>query len=161
MIKRLTDEAGYSLVEVLASIVILTIAIIPMVAMFDMGLKSASTSGNYDKARAFANKKLEQAKSLSYSEVRGNFPRTGDGTPTTGSPATIDNTTEAGLPNGFNYSVVKRYKCVSGSSSSCTTPTGGTSFLANSSTDIGVIEIAVTVGWGESNSYTTTGVKAK
>ena len=62
------NEAGYSLVEVLAAIMILSIAIIPMVGMFDMGLKSAASSGNYDKARALANAKLEEVKSLPYSK---------------------------------------------------------------------------------------------
>ncbi len=50
MIKRLKDETGYSLVEVIASIIILSIAIIPMVGMFDMGLNAATSSGNYDTA---------------------------------------------------------------------------------------------------------------
>ena len=40
--------------EVLASIVILSLAILPMVGMFDMGLNSAIRGSNYDKARALA-----------------------------------------------------------------------------------------------------------
>jgi prepilin-type N-terminal cleavage/methylation domain-containing protein len=50
--KRLKNEAGYSLVEVMASIIILAVAILPMVGMFDMGLTSATRGSNYDKARA-------------------------------------------------------------------------------------------------------------
>ena len=68
LIRRLRDEAGYSLIEVMASIVILTLAILPMTVMFDMGLKSATKGGSYDRARALANTKLEEIKSLDYSK---------------------------------------------------------------------------------------------
>ena len=37
-----SEESGYSLVEVMASIVLLSIAIIPMVAMFDVGLRTVT-----------------------------------------------------------------------------------------------------------------------
>lgn len=67
--KLLKNESGYSLVEVMAAIVILAIAILPMIGMFDAGLRAASTSGNYDKARALANANLEIAKSMSFSEL--------------------------------------------------------------------------------------------
>lgn len=69
--RNLKSEAGYSLVEVLAAIVILTIAIIPMVTMFDVGLRSATTSGNYDKARALANSNLETVKAQGVSSIIG------------------------------------------------------------------------------------------
>jgi Tfp pilus assembly protein PilV len=164
--ERIREESGYSLVEVMASIMILTIAIIPMVGMFDMGLKAATGSGNYDTARSFANRKLEQAKSLPYdsavssvTDVKDNFPFTAPTTnPTNGSTtASITTSSEAAVPNGFSYTVRKRYKCVSASTSSCTAPTGATSELANSSTDNGLIEVTVTVSW-DNKSYTTTGV---
>lgn len=151
---RLNEEFGYSLVEVMVSILLLSIAIIPMVAVFDAGLRAASTSGNYDKARAFANKKLEQTKSLPYTDVRDNFPRTGDPTPTSGSPATIDNSTESGVPEGFSYTVRKRYLTMNTS--------GGTTTLApGGATDTGLIEVTVTVRWGSGNSFGTTGVVSK
>lgn len=67
-------ESGYSLVEVLAAIVILTVAIIPMVAMFDAAFRAVSTSGDYDVARACAGQKLEQARSLPYETVSGGLP---------------------------------------------------------------------------------------
>jgi prepilin-type N-terminal cleavage/methylation domain-containing protein len=70
-------ESGYSLVEVLAAIVILTLAIIPMVGMFDTALRVVSTSGDYGVARACAVQKLEQARSLPYETVSGGLP---DGT---------------------------------------------------------------------------------
>lgn len=56
------EEFGYSLVEVLAAILLLSIAIIPMVSMFDAGLEAASTSSNYDKARSLASTNLEAIK---------------------------------------------------------------------------------------------------
>ena len=37
--ERIRGESGYSLVEVMASIIILSLAILPMVGMFDMGLR--------------------------------------------------------------------------------------------------------------------------
>ena len=75
--RELREEAGYSLVEVMFAIILLTIALLPMVGMFDMGIKSATSSGNYDKARALANLKMEEAKSLPFSTLRDNFPVTG------------------------------------------------------------------------------------
>lgn len=70
MIRRLRrDEAGYSLVEVVVSILILSIAIIPMVAMFDAGLRAATLGGNYDTARTLANQNLEQVKAMDFGQV--------------------------------------------------------------------------------------------
>ena len=69
MVERLRSECGYSLVEVMASIVILTLAIIPMVGMFDMGLRTATMGSNYDRARALANTNLEKVKALPYSSA--------------------------------------------------------------------------------------------
>lgn len=71
MIEGLRDERGYSLVEVMVSIVILTIALIPMVGMFDTGLKTAALGGNYDGARALANQKMEEIKALPYNKPGG------------------------------------------------------------------------------------------
>lgn len=135
------SEAGYSLVEVMVSIILLSIAIIPMVAMFDVGLNMATRSGNYDQARTFANQRLESAKDLSYANVRDGFPTTGC-TPTGASEKTCSNLT-AGLPEGLeSYSVTKRYIDEE---------------LANSGTDQGLMKVSVTVNWN-SNSYTATGV---
>ena len=69
--KRLREESGYSLVEVMVSIMLLAIAIIPMIGMFDMGLKSATTGGNYDAARALANANLDKVRALPWSSVTG------------------------------------------------------------------------------------------
>lgn len=64
-------ESGYSLVEVMVAIVVLTIAIVPMVGMFDAAIRAAKASGEYDEARTCAIQKLEQAKSLPYEAVEG------------------------------------------------------------------------------------------
>ena len=47
--------------------VVLTLAIIPMVGMLEAGLRAATTSGEYDAARALANEKLEEVRALPYS----------------------------------------------------------------------------------------------
>ena len=146
MIKPLRDEAGYSLVEVMASIVILTIAIIPMVSMFDMGLKTANTGSNYDKARAFANERLERAKVLPYAEVNGNnFPQAGV-SPVACVPGNAgcrrynvsSVPTSVGLPVGSSYRVQKQYVVV---------PNGPAAALQNSNTDSKMIRVTVTVTW--------------
>jgi prepilin-type N-terminal cleavage/methylation domain-containing protein len=62
-ILRTADESGYSLVEVLVAMVVLTVAIVPMVGMFDAAIRAANASGAYDEARSCAVQKLEQAKS--------------------------------------------------------------------------------------------------
>ena len=80
----LKDGRGYSLIEVMVSIIILALAILPMVGMFDMGLNGVTASSRYDKARTLANLKLEQAKNLPFTEVEGDFP--GGVTPPVGTP---------------------------------------------------------------------------
>src|SRR5215216_2636165 len=79
--KLLKRESGYTLVEVMVSIIVLTIAILPMAGMFDMGMTSATAGSNYDKARTLANLKLEEAKSLPFDstdaavrDLQDNFP---------------------------------------------------------------------------------------
>jgi len=57
--KRLKNEAGYSLVEVMVAIM-LSIAIIPMVSMFDAA--GGRLGRHYDQARTLANEKLEEVK---------------------------------------------------------------------------------------------------
>src|SRR5688572_19387290 len=81
MARRIRGESGYSLVEVMVSLIIMTLAILPMVTMFDMGLTSTTQSSKYDKARMLANLKLEQAKNLPFDsgddaiqDVKDNFP---------------------------------------------------------------------------------------
>ena len=111
--KRLKGGSGYSLVEVLASMVLLTIAIIPMLGMFDTGLRGTTASSNYEKVRALANLKMEEAKSLPFDsadnaiqDVKDNFPEPA-GTVTTYDDGpgryTSDPKTEPGFPNAITY----------------------------------------------------------
>ena len=141
MARRLQNERGYSLVEVMASIVILSVAIIPMVGMFDMGLTMVSRGSNCDKARAFANERLERVKVLTYAEARDDFPEAlSTPSPTAtpaGSYASSDKPvpTSAGLPSGATYKVVKQYvELQSGS-------------LQNSETDSRMMRVTVEVTW--------------
>jgi prepilin-type N-terminal cleavage/methylation domain-containing protein len=164
MIERLRQSGGYSLVEVMASIVILSIAIIPMVGMFDMGLKSANASGKYDEARALANEKLEQAKSLPYdatastTDLKDNFPFSAPNTQATdgSTSAAMDNTTEAGVPDGLSYTVRKRHLKMASTSTTTTSLTA----TGASSAD-GLIEVTVTVSWGDGKSFTTSGIVSR
>ena len=161
MVRLLREQRGYSLVEVMASILILSIAIIPMVAMFDSGLKAATSSGNYDTARTFANKKLEQAKSLSYAQVRDNYPRVPPATnPTNGSTTgTITNPSAPDeVPNRFGYTVRKRHLVMTAGASA---DRMNLAPAAAGLGDTGLIEVTVTVSWGSGKSYSTTGVVAK
>ena len=143
----LKNESRYSLVEVMASIMILAIAIIPMVSMFDAGLRIATLGGNYDKARAFANQQLEQAKSLSYEAARDSFP-VASSTPNPSSSSTLTVPSAVGMPSGSTYTVVKRYVNASGSS------------FTTVGSDQGLMRVTITVNWS-GNSYTTVGLKAR
>jgi hypothetical protein len=60
--------------EVVVAIIILSVAILPMFGMFDMGLNAATQSSHYDKARTLANLKMEEAKSMPFVDVKDNFP---------------------------------------------------------------------------------------
>lgn len=156
MARLLKDEAGYSLVEVMVSIMILTIAIIPMVAMFDMGLSSATSSGNYDKARTFSNERLEEAKGQTYAIINSDsFP--GSVTPSncgTGCrrydvssvPSSV------GLPTGSTYRITKQYLSQPNS-------TAASQDFSNSSTDKNLMKVTVRVSWNN-NSYETSTVVA-
>jgi hypothetical protein len=118
---------------------LLSIAIIPMVGMFDMGINSATKSSDYDKARALANLKLEQAKSLSFVEVQDNFPE-GIGTPYDDESDPLF--TEPGDEFAkFQYDIVKLYM-----EDPPTEPNFQTSAEAT-----GLIRVRVTVYWDDDN----------
>ncbi len=155
MIRRLTDEAGYSLVEVMVSIMILTITIIPMVGMFDTGLAAANKGSRYDKARALANQKLEEAKSLTYDQVKSNYP-VASSTPGAGGTYTSSYQAATGADfAGFEYRVEKQYL-----TQPPMLPTSSSQSFSTSSSDQGVLKVSVTVRWGASKTYTTSGVVA-
>ena len=129
----------------MVSIMLLTIAIVPMVAMFDVGLRSATTSSNYDKARAFVNERLELVKTLPYASARDSFPVSPSTPVTTGpdqgiysSPSPVPVPTSAGLPTGSTYTVRKQYVRV---------PAGASSSLAPSGTDSRMMRVTVTVSY--------------
>lgn len=136
MIRFFKNETGYSLVEVLVSILILTAAIIPMVSMFDTGLKTAVLGGNYDGARALANQKMEEIKALPYNK-----------------------------PGGVADSAVEKYSpgTTISDTSDIYTWTVQTTFVSEtfstSTTEKGRMRVVVTVTWdGNSKSITTTGL---
>lgn len=139
MIERLKDHSGYSLVEVLAAIVILSIAILPMVGMFDSALKAAVLGGNYDTARATASQELEEIKALPYEDAVADYPP-GGSTPC--SPP---------LPSVVSDCQVKTTYVVLGASG-----------ITADSDARSMMRVEVTVEWdGDSNSYTTTGLISK
>ena len=157
MARGLKDESGYSLVEVLAAIVILTIAIIPMVAMFDSGLRAAVLGSNYDKARTLAQKQLEQVQTLPYATVRNNFPNA----PCTFNGSGLCEATSLTDPEGefssFRYTIRKQY----------VEPDNSTAPLRfiNSSTQTGYMQVTVIVRWGGASfndkAYSTTTLKSR
>ena len=141
------NEAGYSLVEVMVSIIILAIALLPMAGMFDMGINSATAGGKYEKARALANLKMEEAKSLSFATVQGNFPQAGNTTPYT----TVNWINGPSGFGGFQYRVEKHYM---------NQPTVASPNFGTSGTATGLIRVTVFVQWGDDweNDYKTYGL---
>ena len=131
MIKRLKHESGYSLVEVMVAIMLLGLAIIPMVGMFDAGLRAAVLGSNYDQARALASEKLEEVRALEYDEVEANYPP--DGGPVSGNEGI------------FEYTVDTEY----------------TNLEGGAGESQGMMEVSVTVTWDDSKEYKTTGLVAE
>ena len=70
MISPTKSTAGYSLVEVMVAMVVLTVAVVPMAGMFDAAIRAADSSADYDRARTCAVRKLEHLKSLPYEAVQ-------------------------------------------------------------------------------------------
>lgn len=138
---RLKSETGYSLVEVMASIMILTIAILPMVAMFDTGLQASSTAGNYDRSRALAKKHLEAAQSLPYGTVKTGFPNAPCVFDGSGLCEAADRQDLDAEFSTFRYTIRKQYVQLNG---------GGTAFVA-ANEDRGFMRFTVIVGWGGAN----------
>jgi hypothetical protein len=125
--------------EVLAAIMLLSIAILPMVGMFDAGLRAAVVGSNYDKARTLANERLEEVRALPYKKP--------------GAPA--DSVVEkyppaapvTGTEGIFAYTVQTKFVNASFSnpSNSPSTPQ---------------MRVQVTISWPVNNSYITTGYVA-
>ena len=134
----LRSESGYSLVEVLAAIMILSIAIIPMVGMFDAALRAATSGSDYDKARALANEKLEEILALPYRKPGGAADSVVELYP----PATP----VVGTEDVFSYTVLTKLVDADFSDS-------------HDSPSMPQMRVEVEVEW-EGNSYTTTGYVA-
>ena len=143
MVRRARDASGYSLVEVMAAIVILSVAIIPMVGMLDAGLNASRSAGNYDKARLLANNGLEKVQALPYN-------RPGP---------TVDSAVEfyrpatpvSGTSGVFAYTVTTQYWRENG---------GNLEAVADTSIVRPMMRVTVTVTWEGSHSYTTRGFVA-
>jgi prepilin-type N-terminal cleavage/methylation domain-containing protein len=142
-VKRLEDASGYSLVEVMAAIVILSVAIIPMVGMLDAGLNATRSAGNYDKARMLANNRLEKVQALPYNRPGG------------ASDSAVEiyhpSTPVPGTSGTFAYTVTTQYWRESG---------GNLEAVADTSIVRPMMRITVTVTWDGSHSYTTRGFVA-
>jgi prepilin-type N-terminal cleavage/methylation domain-containing protein len=144
--ERLENESGYSMVEVIVAIMILSVAIIPMVGMFDAGLRASLVGSNYDKARMLANERLEKVQALPYNKT---------------SPAGVNDsaveiyhpgTPVSGTSGAFSYTVTTTYWKESGGS-----------VVADTSDNTIVkpmMQVVVQVTWSGGNSYRTTGFTA-
>jgi Tfp pilus assembly protein PilV len=159
--RALKGEAGYSLVEVMVSIILLSAAILPMAGMFDMGLDAAKSNSEYDRARVLANLKLEEAKGFSYARVRDTFPEPLTTPPTTttytsgsyeSAYKTIGGVMAADFA-GFEYKVRKQFLA-----QPAVAPSSASASFANSSTDQGMLKISVTVRWDGTKTYSTSAV---
>lgn len=137
--------------EVMVAILLLSIAIIPMVGMFDAGLKAATQGSDYDKARALANMQMETAKNLSYEDARNKFPVNSSAPSTT--TGVYESANQPDPPNGdfpgFTYKVRKAYVKL-----------GSTGIVEDASART-MMTVTVTVNWGSGKSYSTTGLVSK
>jgi hypothetical protein len=131
-VDRLGDESGCSMMEVLAAIIILSLAIVPMVGMFDAALRAAVLGASYDKGRALANEKLEEAKALPYDGVVEVYP-----------PGTRD--CSGAVEPGFDCEV----RTAHASLDDAAVVAGGSSGT--------MMQVTVTVTW-DGTSYSTTGL---
>ncbi len=175
MAKRIKGESGYSLVEVMVAIMIMVMAILPMVAMFDMGLHSTTEGSKFDKERMLANLKLEQAKDLPFDsgddtiqDVKDNFPEDA-GTVTAYDPGTGYYESGAmpappGFPTSMTYVVEKQYMAqpsqdpagLSEPFEKCD-PDPAAAPEDNCDQGTNLIRVTVTVQW-DGNTYTTYGL---
>ncbi len=141
--ERLKNASGYSLVEAMVAIVILSIAIIPMVGMLDAGLRSAAAAGDYDTARALANNRLERVQALPYNRPGG----TADSAVELHHPSTP----VSGTSGPYTYTVTTEYWRESG---------GGLEAVADTSIVRPMMRVTVSVTWDGNHAYTTRGFVA-
>jgi len=127
----------------MAAIVVLTIAIVPMVGMLDAGLSSAASAGDFDKARALANNRLERVQALPYNRPGG----AADSAVEVYHPATP----VSGAGGPFAYTVTTEYWRENG---------GALEAVADTSIVRPMMRVTVTVTWAGGHSYTTRGFVA-
>ena len=144
MADRLRGESGYSLVEVMVAIMLLGLAIIPMVGMFDAGLRAAVLGSNYDQARALAGEELAEIQALPY--------KNSDAAPNSVVeiyPPSGTNSCTGTVPSRLDDCQVETTYVRLGSSGIVADPDART-----------MMRVEVTVTW-EANSYSTTGLVSK
>lgn len=134
-LQKLRQETGYSLVEVMVAIMLLSIAIIPMVGLFDAGLRVAVLGSNYDQARSLAGEKLEEVRALSFAQAEARY-RPG--------PARSCNP-----PPPLELSFIN----------SCTVQTTYAAFPDPAARNM--MQVTVRVTWDDGKEYTTTGMIAR
>ena len=139
LVGRARDESGYSLMEVIVAILLLSLAIIPMVGMFDAGLRAAVLGSNHDQARALANSRLEETKALPYEILVDRYRPVNAG----GSGVVEDE-------GEFRSSVETTYVAL------------GSSRVVESAGARTMVQVDVRVTWDEGDkSYETTGLISK
>ncbi len=116
------------------AIVILAVAILPMVGMFDAGLRASVVGSKYDRARALATENIEQVRALEYEEARTDYPP--------------NEAPVSGTKGIFGYEVDTEYATLDEGK------------IVEESGAQGMMKVTVTVEW-EDNSYTTSGLVAE
>lgn len=137
MIKHLAkEESGYSLIVVVVAILLLSIAIIPMVSMFDAGLRAAVLGSNYDTARTTASEELEEIKAMPFKEAVSSYTPGASTACSAPTPSVVS-----------NCQVDATYVRLDASG------------LTDDPNARSMIRVRVTAEWdGGNNSYTTTGL---
>lgn len=122
--KRIRDDEGMSLIEVIAGIAVITIGLFALLSELAMSVKQQSLEKSQAAALHVANGSLESARSMSYSALVGLA-----GTTTTTTPL-----------NGRTYTAVRTVQICSPTDSpnTCTAPTSGT---------VSTVHASVRVSW--------------
>ncbi len=67
--KRVGNEKGVSIIEIMIAMTILAVALLAMMSMFQIGIKQTVVSGNITVATQLANDKMEEIRNLSYENI--------------------------------------------------------------------------------------------
>ena len=135
----------------MVAIMILAIAIIPMVGMFDAGLRGSVEGSNYDKARMLAIERLEKVRALPYHKPGG----TADSAVEIYPPGTPVSAT-SGI---FSYTVTTAYWKESVNAAGVVAVAADPS---NNAVVKPMMQVVVRVTWnGATRSYQTTGFTAR